>query len=104
MIELGAQEWRDDFFLRYDLEPLDLPKFCDYFNVSLSIWNALDCKKGGLVTEHHNDIRDVVADLSGKASTPTHVRNNPPHIHRSRRAKAKGSYGRDHTLPINNKK
>ena len=27
--ELGAQEWRDAFFLRYGLDPPDLPKYCD---------------------------------------------------------------------------
>ena len=26
---------------------------------------------------HHNELRDRVADLAGKAFTPTHVHNNP---------------------------
>ena len=33
--------------------------------------------RGKLVTAPLNDLRDRVADLSGKAFTPTHVRDNP---------------------------
>ena len=36
-----------------------------------------DCKKGGLVTKRHNELRDGVADLAGKAFTPSHVRDDP---------------------------
>ena len=73
----GAQEWRDALFLRYGLEPLDLPTHCDGCQTKFSISHALDCKKGGLVTARHNELRDGVEDLSGKAFTPSHVRNDP---------------------------
>ena len=33
--------------------------------------------KGGLVTAHHNDLHDGVANLTGKAITPTHMRDYP---------------------------
>ena len=33
--------------------------------------------KSGLVTVHHNELSDGVADLSGKSFTQTHVRDNP---------------------------
>ena len=75
--ELGGQEWRDALFLRYGLEPPDLPTYCDRCQAKFSVSHALDCKKGGLVTEGHNELRDGVADLAGKALTPSHVRNNP---------------------------
>ena len=39
--------------------------------------HSLDCKKGGLVTAHHNELRNGVADLASRAFTPTHVRNDP---------------------------
>ena len=42
-----------------------------------SISHALDCKKGGLVTARHNELCDGVADLAGKAFTPSHVGDNP---------------------------
>ena len=75
--ELGAQEWRDPLFLQYGLDPLDLPTHCDGFQAKFSISHALDCKKVGLVTACHNELRDGVADLSRKAFTPSHVRNDP---------------------------
>ena len=74
--EMGAQEWRDDAFLRYGLNPSDLHKYCDGCNVRFSICHALDCKRGGLVKDLHNEILDGVADLAGKAFTPSHVRND----------------------------
>ena len=76
-MELGAQEWRDDLFLRYGIEPPDLPKYCDGCEARFSISHALDCKKGGLVTARHNKLRDGVADLASKAFTPSHVRDDP---------------------------
>ena len=75
--ELGAQEWREDLFLRYVLEPPDLLNYCDGCYAKLSICHTLDCKRGVLVTARHNKIRDGVADLAGKAFTPSHMRNNP---------------------------
>ena len=75
--ELEAQEWRDALFLRYGLETPDLTTYCDGYQAKFSISHALDCKKGGLVTAHHNKLRDGVADLDGKAFTTYHVRNDP---------------------------
>ena len=75
--ELGAQEWRDAAFLRYGLDPPDPPKHCDGGNAKSSICHALDCKRGGLVTARHNELRDGVADLASRAFTHSHVRNDP---------------------------
>ena len=74
---MGAQEWRDALFLRCGLEPLDLTTYCDGFQKKNSISHALACKKGGLVTARHNELRDEVADLAGKSFTPSHVREDP---------------------------
>ena len=75
--ELGAQEWRDALFLRYGLDPLELPHHCNGCNATFSICHVLDCKWGVLDTARHNEIRDGVVDLSGEAFTPSHVRDNP---------------------------
>ena len=75
--ELVEQEWRDALFLRYGLDPPDLPKYCYVCNAKFTICHALDCRRGSLVTERHNEPRDGVTDLSGKAFTPSHMCNNP---------------------------
>ena len=74
--ELGAQEWLDALFLRYGLDPPDLPRYCNGCNATFAICHALDCKWGGLVTARHKELRDGVMDLAGKYFTPSHVSNN----------------------------
>ena len=74
---LGEHELRDLLFLRYGLETTDLPTYCDGCNTKFTICHALNCKRGGLVTARHNELRDGVADLAGKAFTLSHVRDNP---------------------------
>ena len=73
---MGAQECQDYLFLRYGLELTEAPKYYDRCNAALSIYHALNLKRGCLVTARHNDLCDKVADLSGKAFSPNHVRNN----------------------------
>ena len=75
--ELGAQEWRDSLFLRYGIEPLYLPSHCDGFGAAYTIYQALDFNNSGLVMARHNNLHDGIADLSGKAFIPAHVRDNP---------------------------
>ena len=75
--KLGAQEWHESLFLCYDLDTLDLPTHCDSCHAKFLISHALDCKKVGLFTARHNELRYRVADLASKALTPSHVRNNP---------------------------
>ena len=75
--EMGVQGFQDALFLRYGLEPPDLPKYCDICNFYFSIRHALDCNRVGLVTARHNELRDWVSDLSEKSFTPTRVRNDP---------------------------
>ena len=75
--ELGAQEWRDSLFQRYDINSLDLPSHCDGCGTAFTICHALDFKKVSLITASHNKLRNGVADLAGKAFTPVHMRDNP---------------------------
>ena len=67
----------DALFLRYGIDPLDLPHYCDGCNTTFSICHALNYNQGGLVTARHNELCDGVVDLAGKAFTPTHMRNDP---------------------------
>ena len=75
--ELGGHEWRDSLFLRYGIESLDLQSNCNGCGAALLIYHDLDCRKRGLITAHNNDLRDGVANLSGKAFTPAHVHDDP---------------------------
>ena len=50
---------------------------CDGCGAALSIFHTLDCNKGSLITERHNEIRDGVTELAGKAFTPAHVHEDP---------------------------
>ena len=91
--ELGAQEWRDSLFQRYDINSLDLPSHCDGCGTAFTICHALDFKKVSLITASHNKLRNGVADLAGKAFTPAHVVYDPKiftvHAVRGEKAKAK---------------
>ena len=75
--ELGSQEWRDDLFLWYGLEPPDLPTHYNGCHSKFSISHTIDSKKGGLVTARLNELRDGVADMADKAFIPSHVHNHP---------------------------
>ena len=76
-MELGAQEWRDSLFLRYGINPPDLPSHYNGCGAGLSIYHYLDCNKCGLITECHNELCYGVSDLAGKAFTPAHMRDDP---------------------------
>ena len=67
----------DALFLRYGLDPPELPKYWDGCNAKFAICHALDCKRCGLVTARRNELRDRVADLAGKSFTNSHVHNEP---------------------------
>ena len=59
---LTKREFWDSIHLRYGWPLPRLPSKCacgDSFNVS----HALSCKKGGFVTQRHNELRDMTADL-----------------------------------------
>ena len=57
--------------------PPGLLSHSDGCGAAFSICHALDCKKGGLITARHNNIRDGVSDLVGKAFTPANVHDDP---------------------------
>ena len=62
--DLSATEFRDVLALRYNRPLLKMPTNCDGCGAATSLEHALDCKKGGLVTQRHNEVRDVIGDLA----------------------------------------
>ena len=62
--DLSATEFRDALTMRYNRPLLNMPANCDGCGAATSLEHALDCKKGGLVTQSHNEVRDVIGNLA----------------------------------------
>ena len=60
---LSPDEFRDALSIRYNYSPRDLPATCDGCGEEFNLCHALNCKKGGLVTARHNEIRDLNCDF-----------------------------------------
>ena len=59
---LNKREFRGAIKLRYDWEVADLPAMCtsgDLFTVD----HAMVCRRGGLIIQRHNEIRDLEAEM-----------------------------------------
>ena len=61
---LSATELRDSLALRYHRPLLKAPADCDGCGDVSNMTHALDCRKGGLVIQRHNEVRDVLGDLA----------------------------------------
>ena len=57
-------EFRDAISLRYHRPLLSSPALCDGCSAPFSVQHALKCKRGGLIIQRHNEIRDAVGDLA----------------------------------------
>ena len=64
---LSKNEFHDALSLRYGLPIRQLPSKCDGCNDEFTVQHALSCKKGGLVTQRHNEVRDILGELAGLA-------------------------------------
>ena len=62
--DLSEMEFRDAWSVRYNKNLIASPTFCDGCQSSFTLRHALACKKGGLLTLRHNEIRDAVGDLA----------------------------------------
>ena len=61
---LSVQQFRDALCLRYHRPLSLLPASCDGCGGDFSLTHALDCRNGGLVTQHHNEVRDALGNLA----------------------------------------
>ena len=60
---LTAQEFYDALAVRYKKPLLNIPPSCDGCGSPSSLDHFLISKKGGLITQRHNEIRDAIGDL-----------------------------------------
>ena len=65
--DLSPTEFRDALALRFNRVILKIPAFCDACGVIFNLQHTLDCKKGGLVTLRHNEVRDALGDTASMA-------------------------------------
>ena len=61
---LSPTEFRDALALRFNRVILKIPAFCDACGVIFNLQHTLDCKKGGLATLRHNEVRDALGDTA----------------------------------------
>ena len=59
---LNKMEFRDAIKLRYDWPVDDIPSTC-VCGVIFTVDHAIICKRGGFVTQRHNELRDLEAEL-----------------------------------------
>jgi len=62
--DLTAQEFRDALALHYWKLLLNVPSSCDGCGTPFSLDHALICRKGVLIIQLHNEVRDVVGDFA----------------------------------------
>ena len=65
--DLTAQEFRDSLALRYKKPLLSLPDKCDGCGASFDVNHTLSCRRGGLIGQRHNEVRDAIGDLAALA-------------------------------------
>jgi len=81
--EMGKDEFIDNLLLRYGMRPKGLPHHCDGCSAGFTVEHALSCKKGGLVGQRHDDVRDELAHLCTLALSDSRVKIEPEIFYRS---------------------
>ena len=69
---LNKQEFRDSLRLRYNMPLSDLPSKC-VCGEKYTVCHALSCKKGGVVAQRHDGVRNLLTLLIGKVCTNVEV-------------------------------
>ena len=92
--ELSRLEFLDSLRVRYRLEPLNLPSTCDGDGCGQpnTARHAMCCKKGGLITHRHDELKFEWAHLCSQAFQPSRV-SDEPLIHLGQPTRAQGSSG-----------
>mmetsp|Transcript_13622 Transcript_13622/g.28127 ORF Transcript_13622/g.28127 Transcript_13622/m.28127 type:complete len:216 (+) Transcript_13622:278-925(+) len=75
--ELSAEQFRDSLRPQFGLKPQNMPTHCDGCHQRFTVGHALQCRKGGLITQRHNDMVATVGALCRTAFTKSSVRDEP---------------------------
>ena len=65
--DLSPLEFRDALSLRYKRPLVRMLSKCDGCGISSSVQHALDCWRGGLVIQRHNEVRDSLGNICSLA-------------------------------------
>ena len=65
--DLSPSEFRDALAIRYHQIQSKLPADCDGCGGEFTLQHALDCIKGGLIIQRHNEVRDALGDFASIA-------------------------------------
>ncbi|KAL7474427.1 hypothetical protein ACHAW6_000401 [Cyclotella cf. meneghiniana] len=75
--ELTKDEWLDIVAIRFGRRPTNHPDQCDGCSASLTLEHGLSCKRGRLVSIHHDDVRNEWAHLCSIALTNSQIVTEP---------------------------
>ena len=70
--EMGKREFRDAIKLHYDW-PVDHIPFTCVCGDAFTVDHAMICKRGGFVTQRHNELRDLEAELLNMVCTDVEI-------------------------------
>eukprot|EP00978_Attheya_sp_CCMP212_P027081 scaffold90288_cov52-Attheya_sp.AAC.2 len=74
----SAKEFRNATHLRYAQDPPNFPTTCDGCSCNnVSVQYALSYKVGGLIISRHDEIKDELGQLAGKALKPSAIHDEP---------------------------
>ena len=74
---MSRQEIVENVQIRLNLKVLDLLQHCEGCGAGFSVKHAPSCKKGGLVSIHHDDARDEAGPLAEMALPKSRVSYEP---------------------------
>ncbi len=75
--DLAADKFRDNLRMHLRLTPISLPQQCIGCGDRFTVKHVMTCKKGGLVTLRHNDLKAEWHHLCAQALTPSAVTDEP---------------------------